>query len=228
MPSSERSNRKRGKAGGRVFKDRRSFRPNLNDFRRKRSGEVEVKQQQQPSPYSKSSSNYLEKKGRAEQRARYMDNIFEDFRNDIESMLNPWSQSYYEPFPSRFGIAESEDEETIRTPLYEMIDEGDRYELKVELPGIERENIHVEARDDSIEISAENTEEKAKRDQRQKRSYIYNQLSYTSAYCAIPFPEEIHSSEVTAKFNNGILQLILPKKVPTKPEEFKGRSIKVE
>lgn len=34
-----------------------------------------------------------------------------------------------------------------------------------------------------------------------------------------PIPEEILPSKINAKMNNGILQIELPKKSPTKPEE---------
>src|ERR671914_63462 len=114
----------------------------------------------------------------------------------------------------------------IRRPLYDMIDKGDRYEVEVELPGIEKDKINVRATDDSIEISAEQLEEE--RVEERKKNYVYNERSYTSFYRTIPIPEQILSSEVTAKMNNGILQVHLPKKTPTKLEQVKGRSITVE
>jgi HSP20 family protein len=164
--------------------------------------------------------------------ARRMDDIFEDFRNNIESILNPWSSSYLWHSPSKLEMGEEEeaeekDEEIRRTPLYDMVDKEDRYELEVELPGIERDKIHVKATDDSIEISAEQLE-KERVDERKKK-YVYNERSYRSFYRTIPIPEQILSSEVTAKMNNnGILRIDLPKKMPTKPKGVKGRSITVE
>jgi HSP20 family protein len=164
--------------------------------------------------------------------ARRMDDIFEDFRSNIESILNPWSSSsYLWHSPSKLEIggeeeAEEKDEEIRRTPLYDMVDKGERYELEVELPGIERDKIHVKATDDSIEISAEQLEEE--RVEERKKKYLYNERSYRSFYRTIPIPEQILSSEVTAKMNNGILRIDLPKKMPTNPKGVKGRSITVE
>ena len=110
-----------------------------------------------------------------------------------------------------------------RTPLYDMVDNGERYKLIVELPGIDKDNIHIKAMDDSIEISAEQSQ----RANEQKKSFVYNQRSYSSFYCRIPVPEEILSSEVTAKADSkGILRLELPKK--TKSQDIKSRSITVE
>jgi HSP20 family protein len=218
MPSSKRSNRRRKKEG----EEKRTFRPKLSDFKRK-SGESEDNRS-----ISRSVGTYnMTRRGRSEERslrARHMDNIFEDFRNNIESILNPWS-SYLWRSPSKRGIEEEEQVMT-RTPLYDMVDKGDRYEIEVELPGIEKDKVHVRATDESIEISAEQLEEE--RVEERKKNYIYNERSYRSFYRTIPIPEEILSSEVTAKMNNGILRVDLPKKIPTKAEGVKGRSITIE
>ncbi|HKG89457.1 MAG TPA: Hsp20/alpha crystallin family protein [Nitrososphaeraceae archaeon] len=229
MPSSGKANRRRKEEG--EGKEEKSFRPKLSDFKRK-TGEGEDKGSL---PHSRGIDN-MRRRERVEEKslqARRMDDIFEDFRNNIESILNPWSSSssYLWHSPSKLEIeeeeeAEEKDEEIRRTPLYDMVDKGDRYELEVEVPGIDRDKIHVKATDDSIEISAEQLEEE--RVEERKKKYVYNERSYRSFYRTIPIPEQILSSEVTAKMNNGILRIDLPKKMPTKPKGVKIRSITVE
>jgi HSP20 family protein len=227
MPSSGKANRRRKEEG--EGKEEKSFRPKLSDFKRK-TGEGEDKGSL---PHSRGIDN-MRRRERVEEKslqARRMDDIFEDFRNNIESILNPWSSSYLWHSPSKLEIeeeeeAEEKDEEIRRTPLYDMVDKGDRYELEVELPGIERDKIHVKATDDSIEISAEQLEEE--RVEKRKKNYVFNERAYRSFYRTIPIPEQILSSEVTARMNNGILLVDLPKKMPTKSKAVKGRSITVE
>jgi HSP20 family protein len=231
MPSSDKANRRRkGGGGGGEGKEEKSFRPKLSDFKRK-TGEGGDKGSL---PHSRGIDN-MRRRERLEEKslqARRMDDIFEDFRNNIESILNPWSSSYLWHSPYKLEIeeeeaAEKKDEGRIRrTPLYDMVDKGNRYEIEVELPGVERDKIHVKATDDSIEISAEQLEEE--RVEERKKKYVYNERSYRSFYRTIPIPEQILSSEVTAKMNNGILRISLPKKMPTKPKGVKVRSITVE
>ena len=75
----------------------------------------------------------------------------------------------------------------VRAPLCDMVDRGDRYELQVETPGIEKEKINIKATRHAIEISgelSEKTEEKGK-------NYVYNERSYRSFERRIPIPEEI-------------------------------------
>ena len=222
MPSSNRFNRRRkGKEGG----DKRTFRPKLGDFKR-RSQESEVKA---TTPDLVGIRNRTRRRIQDERslRAQHMDNIFEDFRNNIESIFNPWSSSlWHSPLKERIQEEEEEDNVMIRTPLYDIVDKGDRYALEVELPGIEKDKIHVKATDDSVEISAEQLEEE--RVEERKKNYVFNERAYRSFYRTIPIPEQILSSEVTARMNNGILLVDLPKKMPTKSKAVKSRSITVE
>jgi HSP20 family protein len=154
-------------------------------------------------------------------RTRQMDNIFDDFRNSIENMFNPsFSPWGYFPSTSRFGVQEDK----VRVPVYDMVDRGDRYEVIVELPGIDKDNIRINTTNDSIEISAEQSRDEEER----KKEYSYSQSAFSSFYCAIPVPTEILSTEVTARSdNNGILRINLPKKEPTR-QDIKSRSIPVE
>jgi HSP20 family protein len=114
----------------------------------------------------------------------------------------------------------------VRMPIFDMVDKEDRYELKVEVPGIEKEKIKVKATKDSVEISGEQSKEEESEDKRKR--FIYNERSYNSFYRNIPVPEEIVSSKVTAKMSNGILHVELPKKNPTKLEEEEGTTIEIK
>src|SRR5215217_1191850 len=119
MPSSGKANRRRKEEG--EGKEEKSFRPKLSDFKRK-TGESEDKGSL---PHSRGIDN-MRRRERVEEKslqARRMDDIFEDFRSNIESILNPWSSSYLWHSPSKLEIEEEEEAEEkaeeIRTPLYD-------------------------------------------------------------------------------------------------------------
>ena len=160
---------------------------------------------------------------------RRMHDIFDSFRTDIEDMMMPWSSSsslWDWRFPSLSTTEENNDQSMVRMPIFDMVDKEDRYELKVEVPGIEKEKVKVKATKDSLEISGEQSEEEQSEDKR-KRS-VYNERSYKSFYRKIPIPEEIISSKVRAKMSNGVLHIELPKKNPTKLEEEEGTTIEIK
>jgi HSP20 family protein len=207
--------KKQRRRGSKIPKtDVRTFRPRLDDFKR-RSIEDESIDTQNLGRMRR------DRQGTRSLRTRQMNNIFDDFRNSIESMLNqsfsPWG---YFPSTSRMGVQEDE----VRVPVYDVVDRRDKYEVIVELPGIDKDNIRINATDDSIEISAAQSQN----EEEQKKEFSYSQRTFSSFYCTIPVPTEILSSEVTARSDNrGILRINLPKRMPTK-QEIKSRSIIVE
>ena len=142
---------------------------------------------------------------------RHIDDIFEDFRRDMEGMFHSWPYSMAD---WRFPVFAELDRE-IRLPVCDMVDKGDKYELQLEVPGIDNDKIDVKATKNSLEISAQQSE----KTEEKRKNYVYNERSFRSFHRRIPIPDEILPSEIHAKMNNGILQIQLPKKIPTKAEE---------
>jgi HSP20 family protein len=211
--------RKQRRKGSKISKNNEgALRPRLGDF--KRRGREDESIEQIPNTQNMGRMRRVGQ-GTRSLRTRQMNNIFDDFRNSIESMLNPsFSPWGYFPSSSRIGVPEDE----VRVPVYDMIDRGDRYEVIVELPGVDKDNIRINAMDDSIEISTERSRDEEER----RKGFSYSQRTFSSFYCAIPVPAEILSSEVTARSdNNGILRINLPRKAPG-GQDVKGRSITVE
>jgi HSP20 family protein len=146
---------------------------------------------------------------------RGITNVFDNFMREMERMARPWSFPMDWQFPSIFEARD------MRMAVYELADRGDKFELQVEVPGIEKEKIHVKATKYSVEISgkySEKTEEKGKR-------YLYTERLYRSFYRNVTLPEEIVPSKVAAKVENGVLKVDLPKKTPTKGE---GEATKID
>src|ERR671933_599143 len=145
-------------------------------------------------------------------------------------MMIPWSSSS-SLWDWRFSFLstteEKKDKNMVRFSIFDMVDKQDRYELKVEVPGIEKEKVKVKATRDSLEISGEQSKEEESEDNR--RRFVYNERSYNSFYRKIPIPEEIVSSKVRAKMSNGVLRIELPKKNPTKlKEEEEGTTVEIK
>lgn len=156
-----------------------------------------------------SSEKRDEEEGRSIMPARLADSFFESFGREMERMMSrPWSYPMDWKFPSMFEPRD------MRIALYELVDRGDKYELQVEVPGIEKEKIDVKATKYSVEISgkhSEKSEEKGKR-------YLYTERIFRSFYRNVPLPEEIIPSKVAARVENGILKVDIPKKTSTKTE----------
>jgi len=141
-----------------------------------------------------------------------LDDIFENFRREVETALRPWQ--------SGFGLPSLFDSE-IRVPLCDMTDKGAEYQLNIEVPGIEKEKINVKATPNSLEVSADQSEKAEEK----KKDYVYSERSHRSFYRKISVPEEIVPSKIEARMNNGVLVVTLPKKTPSKGS---GEATRVE
>lgn len=146
--------------------------------------------------------------------------IFDNFMREMERMTRPWSFPMdWQQFPSIFEARD------MRMALYELADRGDKFELQVEVPGIEKEKIDVKATKYSVEISGKHSE---KTEEKKDKRYLYTERLYRSFYRNVILPEEIVPSKVAAKVENGVLKVDLPKKTPTKSGEGEATKIDVK
>jgi len=216
------SSSKKSKTNRRRVRDGVSaYKPGLHDFKRRGSSESKSGRIGSDREKAIESQRSLQ--------TRRMDDIFDTFRRDVEDMMMPWSSSsslWDWRFPSLSTTEDIQDQITVRMPIFDMVEKEDRYEVKLEVPGIEKEKVKVKATEDSLEISGEQSKEEESEDKRKR--FIYNERSYNSFYRKIPIPEEIVSSKVRAKMSNGVLHIELPKKNPTKLEEEEGTTIEIK
>ena len=127
-----------------------------------------------------------------------IDRLFDNMRRDFERSLSA--------FPS-LGIPQF----SIAAPSCDISDEGDRFVVRAEIPGVSKDEIKLEATDSSLEISAEHREE----EEEKKKNYVRKERKYTSYHRILPIPEKIDSSKTDAKLDKGILIVELPKQSPS-------------
>ena len=86
-------------------------------------------------------------------------------------------------------------------------DEGDKYVLEADLPGVKREDVHIDINDDVLTIAAEwNTEKKNER----QNGYIMNERRSGRASRSFTL-ENVKEDEISAEYKDGVLRLTMPK-----------------
>lgn len=84
------------------------------------------------------------------------------------------------------------------------------YTVHAEIPGVKKDDIHVTIDNDQIAISAETRKENEVREgERVLRSERY----YGKVYRAFTLGQAVDEETAVAKYNDGVLELTLPKKV---------------
>jgi len=158
----------------------------------------------------------------------HYNDFFENFKQSMQSIthafVDTWPNSVFFPTLKTFAPFEWMDKwADIRLPLCDVVDKGDKYEVTFEVPGIDKDKIDVKATKNSLKVSgfqSQKSKEKGK-------NYVYSERTSKSFHRQIPFPQEILPSEITAKVNNGVLEIVLPKRNPTKSEGIDEHKVNV-
>jgi HSP20 family protein len=91
----------------------------------------------------------------------------------------------------------------------DVIDQGDKYAVAVDLPGVRKENIQVNIDGSRVAISADaKTEKEVKNGER----VLHTERFATSYARSFELPAEVTEEGADATFENGVLRLTLPKR----------------
>ena len=104
-------------------------------------------------------------------------------------------------------------------------DTKEGYELDIELPGYNKEDVSAELKDGYMTISASTKSDEGEKDENGK--YIRRERYYGSCSRSFYVGEAITQEDIKARFENGILKLFVPKK-EEKPAVEEKKYITIE
>jgi HSP20 family protein len=90
----------------------------------------------------------------------------------------------------------------------DVAEKNGAYEVKAELPGVKKDDIHVTVDGSQVTIEAEVKQEKTSNDER----VLHTERVFGKATRAFTLPQEVDEAKVQAKVQDGVLELVLPKK----------------
>ncbi len=103
------------------------------------------------------------------------------------------------------------------TPSVDIFEEGDNIVVKADLPGLTKSDINITLVDDLMTISGEKKSEETTRE----KNYYAHERIYGKFSRTVRLPMQVMSDQAKAKFENGILEVIVPKTEEAKRKEKK-------
>lgn len=103
-------------------------------------------------------------------------------------------------------------------------DLGDRYQMEVELPGYDKKDLKADLKDGYLTISAERNESREEKDD--KGRFVRRERYMGSCQRSFYVGKNVTQEEIHASFENGVLELVFPKKEAPAVEEKKYITIK--
>lgn len=117
-------------------------------------------------------------------------------------------------FPSVFDIDSSLfdfDRGSMIVPDANIEENEKDYRIDIAAPGLERKDFKVEVDNGVLIVSAEKEEEKKEK----RKNYRRREFSYSSFSRSFILPDNSLADKIDAKYENGILHIMLPKKEMT-------------
>lgn len=107
-------------------------------------------------------------------------------------------------------------------PSVNIKEDLDLFEVEVAAPGFSKDDFKIEQDNDVLTISSE---KKVDKETKGEERFTKREFSYQSFSRSFTLPVTVVNEKITAKYENGILKVIIPKKEEAKPKPKKQIAI---
>jgi HSP20 family protein len=129
--------------------------------------------------------------------------------DDLDRTFDDWTfgRRWISPVFGREPIAKRLDEfgKEMYLPNIEVVEKNGDLIVRADLPGIKKEDVHVEIHDDVLVIKGERKQEEEEKGE----GYYRSERTYGSFYRSIPISGNVKADEATATFKDGVLEVTM-------------------
>ena len=135
---------------------------------------------------------------------------FVKVNNPINKTFDGLMNELFNELPVNFGKSIRED--VLHFPPANIIEKADQYKIELAAPGMEKADFNVKLDGKILTIGAEKKAETATENEKM----IRKEFGYKSFKRSFTLDEKIDAANISARYENGILTLELPKKEEVK------------
>jgi HSP20 family protein len=132
--------------------------------------------------------------------------------NTIQNEMNRLFNTFFDQ-PASGGVTERR-----WVPSMDLLETGDHYVLRADLPGVREDDVTVQLDDDVLTIAGQRA---AEHDPGQ--GYYRLERAFGAFSRSLTLPDGVDPDGVEARFDHGVLEVMIPK-----PEQKKPRRVQIE
>ena len=144
--------------------------------------------------------------------SRTRDRNLNDLQREIDRVFGRF-------FPSRKGDGESQSRQAVWAPRTDLVETEDGYRLHLDVPGLSKEDLNINYKDNQLTVSGERTSDRTDEDE----EYVRVERSFGQFYRAFTLPRTVNAEDITASYENGVLTIRVPK-----TEKEQSRQIEIQ
>lgn len=111
---------------------------------------------------------------------------------------------------------------TINVPAVNITEQKDNYQVSLAVPGMKKDDFKIDVDGNMLTISSEKEETKEEKD----KKFTRKEYSYSSFSRSFTLPQEINKDNIEAKYEEGVLKIVLPRKEEAKKITAKHIAVK--
>lgn len=127
--------------------------------------------------------------------------------NTLRSLQSEVNHLFEDLFPGREGNGEPAARTAAWTPQMDVLETEESYRLRVDLPGVSRDDVTIDVEGRRLSIRGERMEEK----QQTEENMLRTERSHGRFYRGMTLPTEVNPDTAKAQFEEGVLIVDLPK-----------------
>jgi HSP20 family protein len=132
----------------------------------------------------------------------------------FDDFFKPWNE-WFDTSGSMFGRA-------LTVPPVNITENKDQYMVSLAVPGMKKDDFKIDVEGNMLTISSEKEESKEEKD----KKFTRKEYSYSSFSRSFTLPEEVNKEKIEAKYEDGVLKLMLPRKEEAKKPSAKQIAVK--
>jgi len=134
----------------------------------------------------------------------------------LPSLQDRINRLFDDAFPAR--PAGREDEMTLFDwrPTVDTYEEGDNVVIRAELPGVNKEDVSIDVKDNVLTLKGERKHEENVKEE----NYFRRESAYGKFQRAFTLPDAVDASKIEASYKDGVLKITVPKAEETKAKKI--------
>jgi len=132
---------------------------------------------------------------------------FRDLMEDF--LITPWSEEVEQPT-------------TMWSPRMDLVETDDAYELHMDLPGLNSDNVSIDVENHRLVVHGQRQEETRE----EETNYVRVERNFGRFYRSLTLPDAALPEKAEATFRDGVLTIRVPKSKAKKPKKIAIRTPK--
>ncbi len=114
--------------------------------------------------------------------------------------------------PTLFNELMNWNDTTYSTPRMNIMETKDNYKLELCIPGLTKEDVKLSIdAEGNLVVEMVKEDKSEKKENKEEMRYLRHEFSVEHFRQTVMLPEDIHKEQISAKVENGILDIVIPK-----------------